>query len=130
MSTSAEQAALGYFLAWLEAHQDEHGAIVRAFGAIRNEDGGIHSVRVKVFDTILSMRPMQPPPENVRAQASDIRPASVPAEVEGAMASRPNYGGAERYRCPSCGARQWDWCTTKTGTQSYRPHSAREHMVT
>lgn len=141
----AEQAALGYLFAWLESHQDEHGATVRSFGAIRNEDGGIHSVRVKVFDTVLSIRPMQPPPpatgvhpvqrgpmpDDVRAQASDLRTITVhhPAQ-EPEQTTRPDYGGAERYKCPSCGARQWDWCRSKSGAQSYRPHSAREHMVT
>jgi len=146
MSAEAEQAALGYFLAWLESHQDDPKVMapqVRSFGAIRNEGGGIHSVRVKVFDTVLSIRPMQPPPykqetvpDDAHAQASSIRPVAeaVAEQVEKAIQSRrspqfANYDGCEGYKCPSCGAGSYVLCKTTTGRTKPSPHSARLRMV-
>jgi hypothetical protein len=150
VSDQAQQAALGYFLAWLEAHQDDAkvmAPVVRSFGAIHKERGGIHCVRVKVFGIILTVVPWSTEPEVVpqpieeaaEEMRAGLEAASGVHPVQQGVAlhapehqdeTRPNYGGAERYKCPSCGARQWNWCRSKSGVKSYRAHSSREHMVT
>lgn len=145
MSTQADQAALGYLWAWLKA-KAEGDTVVRDFGAIGNGDGGINCVRVKVRDTVLSITPWgdhhhvietnpQGPIIPQQGVAEDITEATPVATVTEPAPpvmteARPSYGGAERYACPSCGARRWDWCVTKSGRKSTTPHSARDHMVT
>lgn len=151
LMTEAQAAALGYLAAWLEGKTTDE-SMVRSFGAVRNGSGGIACVRVKVFDTVLAIIPWEtaeahptrthlvavPQPVTRNPAMEDALITHIEARLEEpepepearAKASRPNYGGAERYKCPSCGARQWEFCVTKNGTKAYVPHSARDHMVT
>jgi hypothetical protein len=36
-----------------------------------------------------------------------------------------NYNNPLYIDCPMCGAKAWNYCRTKSGAESYRPHAAR-----